>query len=493
MFNLKNYDETNPQSILMFAKQLIGHTFMDVLENELSEEEFQKVYEHYSNKNNKGGLGTFLEEHYFHYAANSNPKADFEEAEIELKASPYEINKNGSYKAGERLVLTMIQYDESAENDFYNSHLWKKCKNILLVYYLRNRSLSSNMLYQIDFVDLFTPPENDLKIIEQDYKIITDKIKAGKAHELSEGDTMYLGACTKGSTAEKSYREQSYPTETGEFIKAKSRAYSYKNSYMTYVLNNYILGKATESESIIKDDLKEQTFEEYLQNIISQYVGKSDKELCRLFNLDYTGNKAQWTTLAYKILGVKSNSAEELIKANISIRVIRLEENGTLKESLSLNPFEFTNIIKQDYEDSEFYNYFEEKKFLFVVFQKKNGNCILNGCQLWNMPANDLNNIAKDEWNSVVDVIKNGIKLTKVQQKDKTIIENNLPKKSQTKILHVRPHTGLTFYQFEDGSTFGSGTISNSDLLPDGRRMTIQSLWLNNSYILKQINDDLKS
>ena len=349
------------------------------------------------------------------------------------------------------------------------------------------------MLYQIDFVDLFTPPENDLKIIEQDYKIITDKIKAGEAHELSEGDTMYLGACTKGSTAEKSYREQGYPTETGEFIKAKSRAYSYKNSYMTYVLNNYILGKATESESIIKGDLKEQTFEEYLQSIISKHIGKSDKELCKLFDVNYTKNKAQWTTLAYKILGVKSNSAEELIKANISIRVIRLEENGTLKESLSLNPFEFTEIIKQDYEDSEFYNYFEEKKFLFVVFQKKNGDCILNGCQLWNMPANDLNNIAKDEWNSVVDVIKKGVQLTKVQQKNKTIIENNLPKKSQTKILHVRPHTGLTFYQFEDGSTFGSGTISNSDLLPDGRRMTIQSLWLNNSYILKQINDDLKS
>lgn len=466
---------------------------MDILESELSKDEFQQVYKHYSNKNNKGGLGTFLEEHYFHYAANSNPKADFEEAGIELKVSPYEINKNGSYKAGERLVLTMIQYDESAEKDFYKSHLWEKCKNILLVYYFRNKLLPSNMLYQIDFVDLFTPPKNDLKIIEQDYKIITDKIKSGRAHELSEGDTMYLGACTKGSTAEKSYREQCYPMETGTFIKAKSRAYSYKNSYMTYVLNNYILGRKTTAESIIKGDLKEQTFEEYLQSIISEYVGKSDKELCKLFSIDYTGNKAQWTNLAYKMLGVKSNSAEELIKANISIRVIRLEENGNLKESISLNPFKFTKIIKQDYEDSDFYNYFEEKKFLFVVFKKENNDCILKGCQLWNMPANDLNNIAKDEWNRVVETIKNGVMFTKIQQKDKVIIRNNLPKKSQTKILHIRPHTKLAFYQFEDGSTFGNGTIANSDFLPDGRRMTIQSIWLNNSYVLKQINDDLKS
>ena len=39
----------------------------------------------------------------------------------------------------------------------------------------------------------------DLKQIEKDYYFIIDKIKQGKAHELSEADTMYLGACTKGT------------------------------------------------------------------------------------------------------------------------------------------------------------------------------------------------------------------------------------------------------------------------------------------------------
>ena len=42
------------------------------------------------------------------------------------------------------------------------------------------------------------------KIIIDDYNQINEKIKQGKAHELSEGDTMYLGACTKGATAKKS-------------------------------------------------------------------------------------------------------------------------------------------------------------------------------------------------------------------------------------------------------------------------------------------------
>ncbi len=41
-----------------------------------------------------------------------------------------------------------------------------------------------------------------MNIIINDYKISLMKIFAGY-HEIPEGDTMYLGACTKGATAAK--------------------------------------------------------------------------------------------------------------------------------------------------------------------------------------------------------------------------------------------------------------------------------------------------
>ena len=44
---------------------------------------------------------------------------------------------------------------------------------------------------------LFTYPEADLEIIKQDWETIVNKIRAGKAHELSEGDTNYLGLAQK--------------------------------------------------------------------------------------------------------------------------------------------------------------------------------------------------------------------------------------------------------------------------------------------------------
>ena len=135
----------------------------------------------------------------------------------------------------------MISYDSPIDDDFYRSHAWEKCKLILLIYYLRNKNLASKMFYRIDYVKLFTPPKTDLAIILNDYKVISDKIKAGIAHELSESDTMYLGACTKGANAEKSTVPQYY----GKHEPARKRAFCFKTSYMTYILNHYVVKNVT--------------------------------------------------------------------------------------------------------------------------------------------------------------------------------------------------------------------------------------------------------
>ena len=97
---------------------------------------------------------------------------------------------------------------------------------MLLIYYFRDKAIKNNLDYHIDYAKLFEIPEKDMNIIINDYKIIIDKILQGKAHEISEGDTMYLGACTKGATAAKSLVSQRY----NENVKAKSRAFCLKNS-----------------------------------------------------------------------------------------------------------------------------------------------------------------------------------------------------------------------------------------------------------------------
>ena len=127
------YDPANPESIERYAVWLENKTFLDVVKEK--ENVSEEAIEAYANKLRKGGLGNLLEEVYFGYKANSNQEADFSEAGVELKATPYEVTKKGELRAGERLVLTMINYDGPIEMEFYKSHAWEKMRLILLIYY----------------------------------------------------------------------------------------------------------------------------------------------------------------------------------------------------------------------------------------------------------------------------------------------------------------------------------------------------------------------
>lgn len=483
MFDEKlGYDPTNPESIENYAIQLTDKTFMDVIlekNNVMSD-----AVEAYANKLRKGGLGNLLEEVYFGYKANSNQEADFPEAGVELKVTPYEVTQKGELRAGERLVLTMINYDSPIEMEFYKSHAWEKMRLIILIYYWRNKQLNSNLLYKIGFVKLFTPPEADLEIIKQDYDYIVNTIRDGRAHELSEGDTMYLGACTKGANAEKSTVPQYY----GDKIPARKRAFCFKSSYMTYVLNHYIAGK-TSDNSILKDAnaLKEKSFEEILEDIVMKYVGMSDKELCELFGREYNNNKAQWNDLACKILGIRDEHADEFEKANIKVKTIRIEENNTMRESMFFPPFKFMDLVEEEYEDSALHDYFDETRLFFFVWKRDGDVYRVKGCQLWNMPHLDLNVTVRKEWEQYRHIIQYGVKFTKcVDSSGKMSFKNNLPNKSETEVIHVRPHATKAAYRFKNGEEYGN-VERDANMLPSGEYMTTQSFWINNSYILKQL------
>lgn len=490
----KLYDETNPISIENYAKKLIGKTFNDVLkdytkyESELLiSEEKEEYAENHENKKRKGGLGDLIEECYFHYKCNNDSRPDFPDAGVELKVTPYKINKNKTLSAKERLIITMIDYFKIVEENFEDSHLWNKSQLILLIYYLYSKDIKNRLDYKINYAKLFTPPQEDLEIIKNDFKIIVDKIKAGKAHELSEGDTMYLGAATK-SASSSNRRGQPFSD-----IPAKPRAFSFKASYMTYVLNNFIVPNKTTYEPIIKDasELKFNTFEEIIINKINSYAGKTDEELCKIFNREYNDNKAQWIDLAYRMLGIKSNKAEEFEKANITVKALRIESKDKIVESSPLPTFKFKELVEETWEKSKLFNYLDQQKFLFVVYKKDGDRYVLKGAQLWNIPYDDLNTTVREGWENIRNVIIDGVKFTpKTYKNGKIIYSNNLPNKESNRVIHIRPHAQKSAYRFEDGTEIGN-ISRDANELPDGRYITNQSFWLNNTYVLSQLNKNL--
>ncbi len=467
------YDPTDPISIEAYSKRLLGMTFREIIEKDerpgrVSEDIVYGDSDRSENKANKGNLGQIIEERFFHYQCNSDSDPDFKEAGVELKVTPYRKNNNGSLSAKERLILTMIDYCKVVNEDFDNGHFWKKSRLILLIYYLYDPSIKQRIDYKIGYSSLFTPPEQDLKIIRHDYDIIVSKIRAGKAHELSEGDTLYLGAAPKGASS-RDRRKQPYND-----ISAKPRAFAFKNSYMTYVLNTYIIPGVDTYERIASDDVTE-SFEDYVVKEIGQYSGYSVSDLCKEFGVDERKKpKSLEAMLAYRMLGIKGNHAEEFEKANIVVKTIRIGINGRIKESMSFPTFKFKELIQEEWDDSTFGNYLRETRFLFVVYKFDKENILrLSGCQFWNIPYDDLENDVREVWEKTVQVIKDGLVVEVING----VRHNNFPKASENRVCHVRPH-----------AQNGDDTYE----LPDGRLYPKQCFWLNNSYILDQIDDRLK-
>ena len=200
---------------------------------------------------------------------------------IELKVTPYKKIKGGKLSAKERLVLNIIDYMTEYKNTFRSSHFWYKNNKIQLLWYLWEANKDKKDLIITHEKLLELEKNEDLKQIEEDWNFIINKIREGKAHEIYEADTMYLGACSKGANA-LSIREQPFSD-----IPAMQRAFCFKNSYMTQLVRKYI-GNYDDVESIgrifIADEVRGINSFEYIdkfENIDLEYVNKIQNELFR--------------------------------------------------------------------------------------------------------------------------------------------------------------------------------------------------------------------
>ncbi|WP_294241250.1 Sau3AI family type II restriction endonuclease [Pseudobutyrivibrio sp.] len=488
------YDDRQPSSIEAYAKLLVGKTFSQVIEDDKSSdtEDFT----------NKGDLGQLIERHHFHYDCNSDSRADFPEAGVELKVTPFKENKDGSYSAKERLVLTKINYMDIVNEAFETGHFWSKSRLILLIYYLYKKETLKRFDYEIRYAHLFTPPSEDLVIIHNDYDIIVEKIRNGLAHELSESDTMYLAACTKGAKAT-DRTKQPYSD-----VPAKPRAFSFKTSYMTYVLNNFIIpGKDTYEAVFEADELVGRTFEDAIKDKLRQYIGLYEDEIEKRLGIEINKeNKSYEAVLACRMLGVESNRVEEFVKAGIITKIIRFRKEKGKNQEFRLEDFKFAELMAEAFdedvldeetgepigwESSELFSLLRDRKYFFLIFWEDENGTIFKGCQVWGMSDSDME-VVREAWNRTKRILRYGVELTKVIQKNgKVIVENNLPGISDNGIFHIRPHASKAYYELKTGETFGSGSISDSDLLPNGERMTKQAYWLNRSYIEEQLDPDL--
>lgn len=456
------------EAIIDEARKILNKSLRDVMSKEDIEETEKRLKAYGTNR--KGFLGGLVEGFVFDLDVNNKSEADFGVTGVELKTNPLKSHSTKKYVSKERLVFSMINYDEVIKETWEESSFLKKNKVLLILFYLwmRERDVLD---YEFKFVYLLNLLEDisdeDILQIQKDWEYIVAKIRRGEAHLLSEGDTYYLGACTKAANS-RVVREQ-----PASRTPAKPRAFSFKQQYLNYIIQKELLGKDAGVESIFKKVRRIESIEDAFKEKLSPYIGKTDAEIRREIGWKaITKAKNYKRLLVNKMLGVSSNKIEELEKANIILKVITLEPTGILKESLSFPAFDYKDLVTQIWYDEEgetmadFHLLLETQKFLFVVFQKVkgSGDIILRKIQFWNFPMKDIPE-AERVWRETIDCINDGR-------------YEDLPKISDSDVAHIRPHGK-----------------DSSDVIetPQGTKEMRKSFWLNAKYIQAAIeNADLK-
>lgn len=459
------YNPKSKKSIIEYAKKLKGKTLRQACNSTILNHSYS----------GKGNFGQVLEKFYFGYEPNSKAEADFAQFGMELKSSPLKQLKNNEYRSKERLVLNKINYLNVVNQNFENSDFIKKNSCILLVFYLHKIGYDILDL-TIKLVDEWNFPLTDLEIIKKDWEIITKKIADGKAHELSEGDTFYLGACTKGANAS-SVRKQPFSE-----IPAKQRAYSLKQGYVNHIIAS-IAGNTKEVYGKLIPtviEAKKKTIEEVVASKFKPFYGKTVEKIIEDLSLDLNKSaKNFYANLTKAILGIAlDKEIEEFDKAEIIVKTVRLKENNLPKEDISFPSFKYEDLVNEEWDNSTFKNILEHK-FLFVFFQFENRKLTLRKVKFWNMPYADLIEVEK-VWLRTQKVVVTGeiVKGFKTDKNGNINRETNFPNKKFSKISSVRPHAK---------NAADTYPLPKQDKLTKELDYTKHCFWLNNNYIRDEI------
>lgn len=456
---MEDYNKNDPCSIFEYSKNILGKCLRDYSPA------------NYEDRAGKGGLGEMVEELFFHYQPNSNSNPDFEEAGVELKCTPLKKNARGDWQIKERLVCNMINYCAVVNEDFEHSHFYLKCKLMLILFYwhvAEKHRLDIQFLFSV----LWKLPEKDLMIIRNDYDIIVKKIKDGKAETLSEGDTMYLGACRKGSKATDT------TAQPNSNVPAPTRAFCLKMAYMRTVLqfvhesnDNAVTNYALPTRQLVTaQQLKEKKFEDIILERFNPYFGCNEQQLGNSLNVDLCNNpKNKFAMLANAIAASSKcsnvNRSEEFIKAGMQMKTIRMQAGGKIKEAMAFENINYQEVHEcNDWVDSRLYEIFSSR-FLFVVFKEQNlgkEDYVLSKVFFWTMPQKDLL-VAEEYWNNIKKCVR-----------DNTIDKDHFWKAADGRCFHVRPKA------------------RNSDDLavnPNGGVCKKYCYWFNNDYITKIVDE----
>ncbi len=454
------YDPTNRDDILRYARRLVGQSLLDAIGPALAAHGIR----------GKGNFGQVLERHYFLYELNSDTKPDFAEAGLELKSTGIVRDESG-WRAKERLKLNQINFDTVCHERFDSSAFLQKNWRTLLVcyHYVKGKPVIERV---VRFVDIWDLPDDDLVQIEAEWNLIAGYVRSGRAHELSESLTNYLGACTTGQGKGNDYVSQPFSP-----VPAKRRAFSFKKPYVTRIVKEFVARelkyKVEPGYRLVAsaDELKRAgDLERFVLTKFKPFLGLTEDEAWSKIGPNAkrpsskNKNRRQWLNNA--ILGVPGvRRIAEFDKAGIYMRSFPLQTRGRRpREDFPFKAFDFADFVRESWETSSL-RLDLLNRFLVTFYRVDDeGQYRLEDVVFWGFPEELLDTEVRETWVRTVRLVRQGR-------------YEDLPKGSETRLAFVRTH--------------GRDSLDVAEL-PTGRAVPKVSFWLHRDF-LQSVFEDVES
>lgn len=439
------------EQLLEFTSGIIGKSFKEIDKKNILQ----------GNNNDKGRLGKVVETGFYGYELNNRSEADFDKLGIELKVSGFRRLKNGTWSAKERISLSMINYKNIIQEEYEFSRLISKNKKLLIIWYeyVDDIPYEDFIIREFQLYDM----TRDEEIIRNDFYTIKQKVIDGLAHDLSEGDSVILGAATKGQKGQTAVQPNSDTL-------APTRAYSLKNSFFRGVLRDHVEGRLR--INISTDNV---TPEGFIWNKLKPYKGSTQLEILSQYGKEYHNKRIPYQIgkmISDRVIGTDEELCTKHEVFNKSTFVIK--NIPILKDNFPIEKATFSTLQHSDFntswDDSEWKTFFQEVTFIYIGYLGEvNGNKLESGHRL-------LDRIHKVTFTP--DEIEG---FGKTYNLIKEVIETKDVSKLPTASLNKTQQLGLNLVI----STKGSGTGGYKRFLDDTRETCFM---LNKDFIQEKFN-----
>lgn len=433
-----------------------------------------------------GIVGKIIEQSVLGYPADNRQAPDLlvDGIPTELKTTGIRLKKKTTppiFEAKEPMSITAVSPDNIVSEEFANSHFWKKLEHLLLVYYHydadKTVSAAEYARFLIKGYDFHTFSPDDAEILRQDWTLVRDFLR-----QLQEE---YDDAPSQYPRLSSELRAQLLFIDTAPKWPNPPR-FRLKRSVVSAMVRR-CFGDTLEQlpdkyNSYAAIDAK-------LHALSLQYAGKTIRELKEEFHIP--DGKAMAEAFVVSMFGGttrKMSTIELFQEIGLIGKTITLTQRGTRTEDMKLFPIDFDELTEAEFEDSEFYDYFANHQFLYIVFEEPSAEAHLEenrflGFKRFFFDETFIEEEVKPIRQHLRDLIIN-----------RTLRDVPVLDKRGNPIINKKSGTARSapnFPKSSEGLLFLRGTgadASDKTLKINGIAMLRQNLWIKGSFMAKTLD-----